>query len=207
MTSMGGKVSRDTLREQLVYEIHDPARYITPDVVADFTGVSLVEIGPDRVEFSGAKGFPAPEKLKLCIGQMEGYLSDQFFFFSRPHAYPKALKFIEAVKEIWASLPVKLDRYEFSLLGIDGIHGAAAPMPDPQWLERMNEIGVRAVIMHSDERAGKTAFQAVVCLGLNGPPGLVGMPGWGHDARVQLSLWPTLIARRHVSPQWDIIES
>lgn len=207
MTNMGGKISRDTLREQLVYEIHDPARYITPDVVADFTNVSLVETGPDRVEFSGAKGLPAPEKLKLCIGQMEGFLSDQFFFFSRPHAYEKALKFIEAVKEIWAALPIKLDRYEFSLVGVDGIHGPAAPRPSDQWLSQMNEIGVRAVIQHSDERAGKTALQAVVCLGLNGPPGLISMPGWGNDARAQLSLWPTLIDRRHVHPVWEILES
>ncbi|MCS7086608.1 MAG: acyclic terpene utilization AtuA family protein, partial [Bacteroidia bacterium] len=118
MTAMGGKISRDTLREQLVYEIHDPARYFTPDVVADFTSVSLVETGADQVEFSGAKGAPPPQKLKLCIGRMEGYLSDQFFFFSRPYAYQKALKFIEAVKEIWSALPVKLDRCEFSLVGV-----------------------------------------------------------------------------------------
>ncbi len=207
LENSGGKVSRNTIREQLVYEIHDPANYITPDVIVDLTQITLKEIGEDKVFFNGIKGKPRPEKLKLAIGRMEGFLSEQFFFFSYPFAYKKAQKFVEAVKEIWKNLPVKIDRMEFSFVGINGIHGDAAPMPDTKFIEGMNEIGIRLVIKHGDEKTGKIAFQAVVALALNGPPGLISMPGWGKQNRLLLSLWPTLISRSCVEMKIDIIES
>lgn len=207
MDSQGGLVSRNTVREQLVYEIHDPANYITPDVIVDLTGVKLEESEKGKVKLSGVKGKPRPEKLKLNIGQLEGFMSDQFFFFSWPHAYQKAQKFIEAVNEIWAGLPVQIERKEFQLLGINGIHGSAAPMPSEEVLENMNEIGIRIAIKHPDTRTGKIAFQSIICLGLNGPPGIVGIPGWGKQDRQMLSLWPTLIDRKWVNEHIEIIES
>jgi hypothetical protein len=176
LESQGGKVSRDTVREQLVYEIHDPANYITPDVVVDLTSIELKDIAPNKVSFKGAKGKPRPEKLKLAIGQMNGFISEQFFFFSWPYAYDKCVKFIDAVKRIWANLPVKIERSEFSIIGVNGIHGDAAPMPSKKWLEQANELGVRVTIRHSDERTGRMAMMGITCLGLNGPPGINAMP-------------------------------
>lgn len=202
----GGKISRDTLREQLVYEIHDPANYITPDVTVDLTEIKLTDIEENKVSCSGVKGKPRPDKLKLTIGQMEGYITEQFFFFSYPFAYEKATKFIEAVNKIWDNLPVSIARREFSLIGINGIHGPAAPTPSKEWIEQMNEIGVRAVIKHDDEHTGKIAMAAITCLGLNGPPGITSMPGWGKINRMQLSLWPTLIPREWVEEKIQMIE-
>jgi hypothetical protein len=202
----GGKINRNTLREQLVYEIHDPANYITPDVTADLTSVILEDIGENKVLFKGAKGKQRPEKLKLTIGQMEGYITEQFFFFSYPFAYEKAKKFIDAVNKIWDNLPVQIARREFNFIGINGIHGDAAPMPSKEWIEQMNEIGVRAVIKHDDEHTGKMAMAAITCLGLNGPPGINSMPGWGKINRMQLSLWPTLIPREWVKEEVQLIE-
>jgi hypothetical protein len=206
LESQGGKVSRNTIREQLVYEIHDPSNYITPDITVDLTEIKLEEISENKVQVTGAKGKPRPDKLKLAMGRFEGYMSDQFFFFSWPYAYEKAQKFIEAVKETWSRLPVKIERQEFQLIGINGINGEAAPFPDKDWLDKMNEIGIRIVIKHSDERTGKMAFQSIIGLGLNGPPGVVGIPGWGKTDRALLSLWPTLIDRKHLQMKVDIIE-
>ena len=137
---------------------------------------------------------------------MEGYMSDQFFFFSWPYAYEKANRFIETVKEIWATLPVKIERSEFSLVCINGIHGDAAPLPSKEILDEMNEIGVRIAIKHSDLRTGKLSMQSIICLGLNGPPGLIGIPGWGKTDRLMLSLWPTLIPREWVKDKIEIVE-
>jgi hypothetical protein len=204
--SSGGKVSRNTIREQLVYEIHDPANYITPDVTVDLTAVSIEDIGENQVLFKGVKGKPRPEKLKLTIGQMEGYITEQFFFFSYPFAYEKAQKFIEAAGKIWDNLPVNIERREFNLIGINGIHGDAAPMPSKEWLDQMNEIGVRAVIKHSDERTGKMCMAGITCLGLNGPPGINSIPGWGKINRLQLSLWPTLVPREWVKETVGYVE-
>ncbi|TAE55386.1 MAG: hypothetical protein EAZ89_05655, partial [Bacteroidetes bacterium] len=111
-----------------------------------------------------------------------------------------------AVKEIWSRTPVKIDRTEFQYIGVNGIHGEAAPLPSPEWLAQMNEIGIRVVIRHSDERAGKLALHAITCLGLNGPPGIVSVPGWGNSAREQLSLWPTLVARHWVAEEIEMVE-
>ncbi|MDX2001982.1 MAG: acyclic terpene utilization AtuA family protein [Chitinophagales bacterium] len=205
LESQGGKMSRNTLREQLVYEIHDPANYITPDVTVDLTQVKITELGPNRVDFRGVKGKPRPEKLKLTIGQMEGYTSEQFFFFSWPYAYQKAQKFITAVKEIWAGLPLAIERQEFNVIGVNAIHGTATPEPKREVLEQLNEIGIRVVIKHNDERTGKAAFAAITCLGLNGPPGVVSVPGWGKQNRVQLSLWPTLVPREIVQEKVDML--
>ena len=207
LESQGGKMSRNTVREQLVYEIHDPANYITPDVTVDLTQITLEEVEKNKVRLSGVRGKTRPEKLKLAIGQMQGYLSDQFFFFSWPYAYQKAQKFITAVEEIWSTLPITIDRQEFQLIGINGIHGSAAPEPNDAWKNDMNEIGIRIAIQHADKRTGKIAMQAIIGLGLNGPPGVVGIPGWGKPNRIQLGLWPTLIPRDLIEMKVEIIES
>lgn len=206
LEGQGGIMTANTLREQLVYEVHDPAGYITPDVTADFTGVKLEQLGPNEVRYSGAKGRPRPDQLKLAMGLQEGYLTDQFFFFAKPWAYTKALKFVEAVKEIWSRLPAKFEKQEISILGQNGIFGdSAAPVP-AEVMEQLNEVGVRLAVTHKDPRAGKMAMGSVVCLGLNGPPGLISVPGWGNDSRIQLSLWPTLVPRHLVPVQVEWLE-
>ena len=110
LESQGGKMSRNTLREQLVYEIHDPANYLTPDVTVDLTEVQIDDIAENKVSFSGVIGKPRPEKLKLTIGLMEGYLSEQFFFMSWPYAYQKAVKMVE-VKTQFQKEVSNLDDY------------------------------------------------------------------------------------------------
>jgi hypothetical protein len=207
LENAGGKMSRNTLREQLIYEIHDPSHYITPDVIVDLTNVKIEDLAPNKVSFSGAKGKVRPEKLKLTIGLMEGYSTEQFFFFSWPYAYQKAQKFVEGVKGIWSKLPIKIERFEHQFIGLNGIHESAAPMPDEETINGMNEIGVRLIIKHQDEKAGKMAMQSVVCLALNGPPGLISMPGWGNVSKAMLSLWPTLIDRRWVNEEVNIFET
>lgn len=206
LESQGGKMSRNTLREQLVYEIHDPANYITPDVIVDLTQATIEDIGANKVAFQGVKGKPRPEKLKLTIGLMEGYITEQFFFFSWPYAYEKAQKFIEAVKEIWKSLPVNIDKQQFDIIGVNAMHGSAAPELPQQVLDQLNEVGVRLAIRHQDARTGKIAMMGITGQGLNGPPGLISMPSWGKINRVMLSLWPTLVPREIVKEEMKIWE-
>lgn len=206
LESQGGKMSRNTLREQLVYEIHDPANYITPDVIVDLTEVEIKDLAPNKVSFKGPKGKPRPEKLKLTIGQMEGYITEQMFFFSWPYAFQKAQKFATAVKQIWKNLPVQLDDTRINFIGVNAIHESAAPQPDEAWLDAMNEIGVRLAVKHKDERSGKMAMMGITGLGLNGPPGIVSMPSWGKINRVMLSLWPTLVPRELIQEEVKYFE-
>ncbi|MEZ5008960.1 MAG: acyclic terpene utilization AtuA family protein [Chitinophagales bacterium] len=206
LENQGGKMSRNTVREQLVYEIHDPANYLTPDVTVDLTQIKLEEIEPNKVRLTNVKGKPKPEKLKMTIGQMEGYLSEQFFFFSWPYAWDKIKKFEEGVRGIWKRLPYQVKDFEFQYIGVDAIHRSAAPCPSDEELNNRNELGLRIVIRHEDQRTSQAAFSSIICLGLNGPPGVNAMPGWGKPNRVMLGLWPTLIPRNLVNPVTKIIE-
>lgn len=206
LESAGGLLSRDSLREQLIYEIHDPSNYLTPDVTVDLTQVKLETIEKNKVKLFGVKGKPKPEKLKLTIGQNEGFISEQFFYFSRPFAYDKVTKFIEAVEKIWERSPVQIEKKNISIIGLNGIHGEAAKEKSREELNDYNELGVRLAIKHSDAMTGKMAFAAITCLGLNGPPGISSMPAWGKINRIQLSLWPTLIDRRWVESKIHLPE-
>ncbi len=195
----GGKVSRNTIREQLVYEIHNPSAYYTPDVIVDFTQIKVEEIGPDQVRVSGAKGKHRPEQLKLCIGQMEGYISEQLFYFSWPYAYDKAIAFMEAAQEIWAMIPFQYDEIRVNYLGLNGIHESAAPMPAKEQLDALNEIGIRIAIRHQKPDVGKKMIQSIISLGLNGPPGIAASMNWGKAGSIRLGLFPTLIPRNFIS--------
>ena len=203
LESDGGKLTRNTLREQLVYEIHDPINYITPDVIVDFTETTITELAPNQVKVTGSKGKPKPEKLKLTMGLNEGFISEQFFFMSWPYAYDKAQKFVKAVNEIWEKLPVEIEEYRHQFIGLNGIHEDAAPF-DAEKANHLNEIGVRLVLKHKEPHVGKIALSSVVPLGLNGPPGLISIPGWGKINRVVLGLWPTLIDRKWVETEVKI---
>jgi hypothetical protein len=204
LEDQGGKVSRNTIREQLVYEIHNPAAYITPDVTVDFTQIKVEEIAPNKVRVGNAKGKARPEMLKLCIGQMEGYATEQLFYFSYPYAYDKAKAFVEAAKETWAILPFQYEELRINYLGINGIHEGAAPEIPKEVIDNMNEVGVRIAFRHQDKKAGKLLIQSIVCLGLNGPPGLTASMNWGKAASVRLGLFPTLIPREYVVPKVTI---
>lgn len=202
----GGKVSRNTIREQLVYEIHDPTNYITPDVIVDLSNIKLEDVSENKVSISGIKGKPRPEKLKLCIGQHEGFVTEQFFFFSYPFAYDKLQMFIKAVKETWAKLPVQIAESRFNIIGVNGLHEDAVEIPNADELNERSELGLRIAIKHKDDRTGKTAIAGIVCLGLNGPPGVISVPGWGNMNRAMLSLFPCLIPRELINPEVKYIE-
>ncbi len=206
VANSGGKVSRNTVREQLVYEIHDPSNYITPDVTVDLTNIKVEDIGENQVHVSGIKGRPRPEKLKLAIGQMEGYVTEQFFFFSYPYAYDKVQLFIKAAKETWAKLPVKIEEMRFNILGVNGLHEDAVEIPPAEELNQRSELGLRIALKHRDDKSGKMAMGGIVCLGLNGPPGVISVPGWGNLNRAMLSLWPTLIPRELIKQEVKMIE-
>lgn len=201
LASEGGKVSRNTVREQLVYEIHDPANYITPDVVVDLTQIKVEDVAENQVSVSGVKGKPRPEKLKLTMGQHEGYITEQFFFVSYPFAYDKLVMFEKAAREIWAKLPINIIESRFNILGVNGLHEDAVEIPPAEELNQRSELGMRIVLKHADEKTGKMAIQGIVCLGLNGPPGVISVPGWGNMNRAMLSLWPTLVPREYIKPE------
>lgn len=95
----GGLVSRGTVAEQLLYEVADPQRYFVPDVTCDWSGVTIVETGPDRVRVSGARGLPPPATLKACATWDDGWRASVWQPVIGPAAREKASRQAEALFE------------------------------------------------------------------------------------------------------------
>jgi hypothetical protein len=86
----GGRVTKRTIAEQITYEIHDPARYLLPDVSCDFTTVHLEDVGPDRVRVSGGRGYAAPTDYKASLTYEDGFRSLATLLIVGPEAAAKA---------------------------------------------------------------------------------------------------------------------
>lgn len=195
-----GIVNADTVKEQLLYEVHDPANYITPDVTSNFTTLALEEVGANRVRVSGVTGTPRPEKLKLNLGRLEGYMRELIFTVGWPEAWRKVDQMKAMIEATWAALP--LDRIEYHYLGHNSLYGPVAPLPDDPL-----EVIIRVMFTARDERTLKNAVRLMMHNGLSGPAGM-SISGTTISAtpRIILGLWPTLIDREFVTPEITYLE-
>lgn len=120
----GGAVTEATCKEQLLYEIHDPANYMQPDVIADFSQVRIEQIGPDRVRVSGATGKPATDTFKTSVGFIDSYVGEGQMSYAGPGAVARARLALDIVRERLSLCSVRLDEARFDLIGMDALHGA-----------------------------------------------------------------------------------
>jgi hypothetical protein len=195
-----GKVSLETAKEQLLYEIHDPRAYITPDVIANFTTLKLAPDGPDRVRVIGVTGQPRTDSLKVNVGRFEGYSRELIFTLGWPKARRKAEQLEAMVREAWKDLPI--ERCEFTYLGVNSLYGSIGTLPDDPL-----ELVVRVTAMARDANTLKQAVRRTMALGLSGPAGMsVSGPTVSADPRPILGLWPALISRDKVQANVDICE-
>ncbi|MEM8743820.1 MAG: acyclic terpene utilization AtuA family protein [Pseudomonadota bacterium] len=94
----GGLVNRATVTEQILYEVHDPGAYLTPDVSLDITGVTLDEDGENRIAVKGARGDPPPDTLKATISADGGWLGESEMTYAGPNALARAQMAADIVK-------------------------------------------------------------------------------------------------------------
>ncbi|MGQ9908056.1 MAG: acyclic terpene utilization AtuA family protein [Candidatus Flexifilum sp.] len=195
-----GVVSVETVKEQLLYEVHDPAHYLTPDVTADFTTLRLTDDGPNRVRVTGVTGRPRPDKLKVNFGRLEGYMRELIFTVGWPRAWQKVEQLEAMIRESWRGLPI--ERIEVSYLGINSLFGDVRARPaDPV------EIVARVMFTAADAETLKTAVRRVMANGLSCPAGMsVSGTTVGGEPRVILGLWPSLISRQHIEPDITYFE-
>ena len=121
----GGMINYDTVREQLLYEVHDPSRYLNPDVTADFTSLTLDDRGHDRVVVSGTRGVPPPATYKGLVCTPAGWAGEAIFAYSWPDAEAKARAAVRFVRTraTRAGLPVREWCEEY--FGVGAFHGPA----------------------------------------------------------------------------------
>jgi len=189
-----GRVSRETVKEQLLYEMHDPRQYVTPDVVADISTLRLGDDGSDRVHVSGVSGHPRTGTLKVNLARLEGYSRELIFTLGWPETARKEEQLRGMLGAAWEGLPIT--RVEYTHLGQDSLFGPLAPPPaDPI------ELVVRVMFTAADAQTLKTAVRRAMALGLSGPAGMsVSGTTVGAEPRPLLGLWPTLLARERVEP-------
>jgi hypothetical protein len=191
----GGRVSFDTLREQLLYEVHDPRAYVTPDVTVDLTTVRLTDRGNDEVAVTGATGHPAPERLKVVAGYHDGWMGQAMVGYAWPDALAKAEAAERIIRaQLAAHGPVPDLHTEF--LGLDSLHG---PLADRRGAEALNEVYLRMAVRTPDRSTAERFTRLFPPLGLSGPP-FVGGYGGLTPPRALLGIWPTLVGRAHVEP-------
>jgi hypothetical protein len=162
----GGRVSEATCKEQLLYEIHDPSRYVTPDVVADFTGAALADAGPDRVSVRGATGAERPGQLKVAVGYRDGFIGEGQISYAGPGAVARARLALEIVAERLRLIGARCRETRFDLVGVDALHGARLS-------GGAQPYEVRARVAGRADTAGEAARigREVEALYTNGPAG------------------------------------
>jgi hypothetical protein len=187
----GGTVSVRTCKEQLLYELHDPARYYQPDVVANFSKVRFDQAGPDRVAVSGGTGRARPDTLKVTIGYCDGYVGEGQFSYAGAGALARARLALEIVEERLKLTGVATTELRLDIIGVDSVHRGAlvGSSPEPQDA-RIRVIG-RTATLADAIRIGNE----VETLWLNGPAG--GGGAW-KSAREVIAAVSTLIPRSEV---------
>ena len=196
----GGVVSAATCTEQLLYEVHDPARYLQPDVVADFSGVSVTEAGPDRVRIQGGDGTKRTGTLKVSVGYVDSYVGEGQISYAGPGAVARGRLALEIVAERLRLTGVQARELRFELIGVDSILGRklSADAPEPR------EVRVR-VVGRTDSLSEATRIaNEVESLYLNGPASGGGVT---KSARDIVGIRSTLLPENLVKTAVQIVES
>ena len=196
----GGRINTHVIKEQLLYELGDPKRYLTPDCVADFTSIRLEDAGPDRVRVSGIRGGPRPPTLKLSIAYTTGWKAIGTLVYSWPQALEKARAADQIVRERLRGLGLSFDEVYTEFFGVNACHGPAAPSnTDPP------EVQVRIGVRGPDRKAVDRFTRELIPLVLNGPPGATGF-GEGRPAvREIVAYWSALVPREEIRTEVQVV--
>lgn len=165
-----GKVSKDTCKEQLIYEVHNPKEYITPDGIADFTTISLNEIEKNQVFLTGATGKAKPENLKVSIGYKDCFIADAGISYGGSLAFEKAK---EAAKVVLKRLEYRKINYEeirVDYIGYNSLYDSniSSKLNDNS---KVSEVRLRIAARTKNRQDAKRIVDEVETLYTNGPSG------------------------------------
>ena len=201
--TLGGKVSYETVAEQLVYEIGDPEQYITPDCVADFTSIKLEEIGENRVKVYDVKGKPETEFFKVSCSFADGYSASGQLTYTWPQALTKAKAADKILRERLQNLGLEFDEIKTEFIGYDSCHG---PLSTEMSEEYINEIVLKVAVRSKDYNSVERFGKEIAPLILTGPPSVTGFAGGRPKPSEVVAYWPALIPKKLMKPEVKIME-
>ena len=186
----GGLVTVDTVGEQCVYEMGDPHRYITPDVIADFTSITLRGAGRDRVRVSGIRGAPRTDTLKVSVAYLDGWKAVGQLTVAGPDALAKARVCAAALWGRLARAGCAFDESRTEYLGSGVSHEGIVPEA-----QEAPEIVMRVAVKDADRAKVDRFGREIAPLVTSGPPGVTGFAGGRPKASEAVAYWPALIPR------------
>ena len=194
----GGAVTAQTCKEQLLYEVHDPVRYLQPDVTADFSQVTVEEVGKDRVRISGGRGSERPATLKVSVGYVDGFIGEGQMSYAGPGALARGRLALDIVRERLKLAGVAAGELRFDLIGVDSLHGAqvSARANEPY------EVRIRVTGRTDNLREAVRIGNEVETLYTNGP---AGGGGASKSARDVVAVASVLLPRELTRPQVQFV--
>lgn len=199
----GRMVTEWTVKEHLVYEVHDPSQYIMADGISDFRACKLETVGKDRVKVTGFKGAPRPDTLKLCLGYEDGWIGESEITVCWPDAYEKAQFCEKFLRGRFEALKLPISEIRVDFIGLNSIHGPLSKLPKD--LDDINEIRVRVAVKTTSKENANLVRREVTHLWTHGPVGTTAVISPPAPRQV-ISLWPTLLPRELCSQRLEIRE-
>ena len=190
----GGQVTLATCKQQLLYEVHDPARYLQPDVVADFSAAGLRADGPDRVAVSGGAGHPRTGTLKVSIGYGDSFVGEGQLSYAGAGALARGRLALRIVEERLKLTGVQTTELRFDLIGVDAVRRGCPAGQEPE----PGEVRIRVTGRTASLREAARIGNEVETLYTNGPAG--GAGAW-KSAREVVAVVSTLLPREQVRPR------
>ncbi len=195
----GGKVTEHTCKEQILYEVHDPKTYLTPDVTADFSQITFTEIAPNRIQVGGVTGRARTDTLKVSVGYNDGYMGEGQISYAGPGALARGQLALEIVKERLKITGVKANELRFDLIGVNSIHAdVLAPAPEP------TEVRVRVTGRCDSMKEAVRIGNEVETLYTNGP---ASGGGAAKSAKQVVAMLSALFPRDKVVPVIEYLEA
>jgi hypothetical protein len=196
----GGRIDEHTVKEQLLYEVHDPAAYLTPDVVADISMATVQQLGADRVQLCGVRGHARPASLKVNVCHENGWLAEGEISYAGPRAEARARLAAEVLRERLHGLgPLRID-----LIGVSSVLGDDAG----RWLAaqetgRARDVRLRVALNHTERKAAERLGREVNALYTCGPAGGGGVRT---ALRPRLGTVSCLVPREHIADGFSFID-
>jgi hypothetical protein len=194
----GGRIDRHTIVEQILYEMHDPAGYITPDVTLDVTGLDLAETGAHEVRLSGARGHARPDTLKVLVGVDSGVLAEIEISYGGINADKRARLAADIIAKRAARNPMLGNQtIQYDLIGVNSVWPEEGTQP-------VRDVRLRVAARVPDQRAAGELITEVESLYVNGPAGGGGVR---FATRPTIRTYTAFVPRAQVTPRWTFVDA
>jgi hypothetical protein len=188
----GGRLDEMTCKEQLLYEMHDPSSYITPDCILDISDVSFAQVSKDRVRVVGPKARPRTPTYKVVVGYHDGWIGEGEVGYAGPNALARARLAEQVVRERLQMRGFTYPEIRVDYIGMSSLHGMGEGRAEPY------EVRLRIAARSPDRKAAQAVGFEVRTLHVNGPAG----GGGGSNAlREVLGVKSLLLPRERVNTQ------